>query len=131
MRIPVCQIFFKLRISCLALFVLVSSTILSVVAAMPPIYAPILAKPKRHLAIRAAEHMGTSARTGIKLKSPALSSVRDHSLASNHAMDFSNFSVICSARSDYDLSVYEGLFIAREKPVLNTVEQAGDIRLFR
>ncbi len=46
-------------------------------------------------------------------------------MASNHAVDFSNFSVICSARTDYDLAIYEGLFIGREKLVLNTVEQSG------
>ncbi len=78
-----------------------------------------------------AEHRGFSARTGVKLNCPMFSSVRDHCNKTGHACNEDNFEIVATARTEWDLGIYEGLLIARDKPSLNTVEQTGGLRLFR
>ncbi len=78
-----------------------------------------------------AEHCGISARTGNALRSLSSSSVREHCQSHRHTVDSTNFRIISSVSSDYDLSIFEGLLITRDLPNLNTVEQSGDLRLFR
>ena len=91
--------------------------------------ATYIGKTKRHLATRIAEHRHVSVRTGKPIKSSHQSAIREHSL-SCQAFDSNNFRILCSASSDYELGIFEGLRIWRDKPVLNTVCNSGDLQLF-
>ena len=91
--------------------------------------ATYIGKTKRHLATRISEHRSVSVRTGKPLKSAPHSAIREHS-HNCHPIAVNNFSVLRSASSEYDLGVIEGLCIWKYKPVLNTVHNSGDLRLF-
>ena len=52
----------------------------------------------RQLQIRAYEHIGTSWKTGKAVKTPGVSSVKEHMLETGHKSDMSNFSIIGSNR---------------------------------
>jgi len=75
----------------------------------------------RQLQIRAYEHIGTSWRTGKAVKTPGVSSVKEHMLETGHKGNMSNFSIIGSNRFGSTLTrrILEARFIEKIKPKIN------------
>ncbi len=99
-----------------------------VVAALP------YGKTYRNLHRRVCEHAGVSQLTGNVSKSPEPSAAFDHFLSCpvnvrvvDDVLQFPttvrpricDFSVLCSASTDYHSKIKESLLIARDKPPLN------------
>ena len=79
-----------------------------------------IGKTKRHLKVRASEHMGISPLTGKRVNAPyQFSTVKDHMLTCDHVISFDDFSVIGNSDKNYLLEIKESLFIRRDNPVLN------------
>ena len=91
--------------------------------------ATYIGKTKRHLRVRSAEHLGVSVRTGKPVVS-VQSAVRDHCEMCNYLAGFQDFKVLASSPYNYELGIFEGLLINRDKPLLNTVQLSGDLHLF-
>ena len=59
------------------------------------------------LGTRVAEHAGVSFRSGVPLKSPPHSAVRDHSELCSTNVDINNFKVLANSSSEIDLKILE------------------------
>ena len=81
--------------------------------------ATYIGKTHRHFATRIAEHRGRSVRTNSVVGNPLFSSIRNHAFEHGHAIERDNFSIVTSARSNYDLEILEALAIYKLKPSLN------------
>ena len=90
-----------------------------------------IGKTIRQLTVRVNEHIGRSCRTGILLKKPPFSAIREHSQQCNSPVLSENFRIVSTACSDYELCVHESLLIFRDRPVINTmVHSSSSLRLF-
>jgi len=78
----------------------------------------------RNLKIRISEHRGMSYRTNIQLLKPSFSTVREHSLESDHRYKEEDFKILYRARTANELRIAESLLIYKHKPVLNNQESA-------
>jgi len=74
--------------------------------------------------IRASRHWGRSFRTNQLLCKPENSSIRDHSLNSDHPFKLNNFKILDSASSFNDLHILESLYIHRLKPEINNYQSS-------
>ena len=72
----------------------------------------------RHLKTRIAEHLGLSARTGQPVLNPSHSSIRDHSMETNHDINRDDFKIIFKTNHP-DLKLAESILINRYNPSLN------------
>ena len=89
-----------------------------------------MGKTTRYLSIRISEHLRINYRSDIKLTT-AFSAIRNHIQSNiNDHLNFNltkdQFKVVSSARTDFELSLKEGLLIKSMKPSLNDM---GSINL--
>ena len=87
-------------------------------------------KTIRHLKVRASEHMGVSALTGKVSNSQQSTAVRDHLLFCSHQVSFDDFSIITTARNNFELELKESLLIHNDKPSLNKTTTSAPLYLF-
>ena len=73
----------------------------------------------RWLCHRINEHMGKSTRTGMCLKSPSQSAIREHSHAKNPMFACKDFEILTKVNNKADLFITECLYIKFLKPELN------------
>ena len=73
--------------------------------------------------------MGVSIKTGRELKCKVYSAIRDHCNVCKYTIQTSDFSVLSSGSSDYEIRISEGLLISRDSPCLN-IHQQSDLHLF-
>ena len=92
--------------------------------------ASYIGRTTRHYKTRVYEHLGISSRTQQPLLSPPFSAIREHCNTVSHKLDRNDFEIICSAKTDYDLSILESLAIANKKPTLNTQLDSNTLKLF-
>ena len=85
----------------------------------------------RHLTTRIAEHLGVSPRTHRTLSAPSFSAVREHRNTMGHQISPSDFRILSRAKYKYDLGITESLCIQRTLPVLNTMQSAEVLQLFK
>ena len=84
----------------------------------------------RHLKVRASEHMGVSALTGKITNSQQSTAVRDHLLFCSHRASLDDFSILTTARNNFELELKESLLIHRDKPSLNKTTTSAPLFLF-
>ena len=84
---------------------------------------------KRHLKVRASEHIGISALTGKKIK-PTRSAVSDHHQTCTHQSSFDDFKVLSRGGETPILEIKESLFIMRDSPLLNRTISSSPLYLF-
>ena len=87
-------------------------------------------KSLRHLRARTAEHQGRSFRTGQLLAKPSYSAIREHSLAKDHPISITQFSILSTHRSDMELRIAECLHTKRLKPDLGGQDTSIDLICF-
>ena len=75
----------------------------------------------RRLHTRVSEHAGVSPRTGLPLSYPSRTAILDHITACKTNANLSNFSVIATSNSEFELIILEFLHINKNKQVC-TVE---------
>ena len=73
----------------------------------------------RWLKHRILEHRGRSVRTGAQLSRPSHSSIRDHSLSTDHPYTATDFSILSFHPNRLDLITAESMHIRQLKPELN------------
>ena len=66
-----------------------------------------------------SEHMGVSSKTGNKLSVSQLSVVQTHYHLPKHIISDSDFTILTSGSSKFDLEMRESLLISKLKPILN------------
>jgi hypothetical protein len=85
----------------------------------------------RHILVRAHEHLGTSFRTGRQLTvNNPTSAVLRHLRSENHTASFSDFKILASANTHWDLLLKEALLIQRDRPILNNQTTSVPLSLF-
>jgi hypothetical protein len=82
------------------------------------------------LYVRIAQHRGVSFRSGRPLMQPSHSSVRLHSEQCGTPIAENNFEIFRNASSDLDLKFLESLHIAKDKPVLNSMNSSFPLQVF-
>ena len=91
--------------------------------------AAYIGKTMRHLLTRADEHHGISSHTGKTLQTQLHSSIRNHCQQTSHPFSYDNFNIISSARSDFELSIKESLWIHNNRPNLNNTTSSFPIKI--
>ena len=76
--------------------------------------ASYIGMTKRHLQTRTDEHRGISRKTGAPIYTSLHSSIRTHLHSTGHEFSFTDFKIICSARTDKELYIKESLMIRRD-----------------
>src|SRR5215469_8220962 len=84
----------------------------------------------RQFHVRSAEHRGVSPRTGNFFSNPAQSSIREHSLNSDHTFNNDNFNIIDQSNKPTDLRILEALHIKHKNPTLNGDSGAHPLLIF-
>ena len=84
---------------------------------------------RRLLKVRAAEHMGVSYRTGMKINNPEYSNIRNHTRKCKHKLDYKDFKIIGKASNDHLLAITESLLIKQTIPQLNVQTSATPLYL--
>lgn len=92
--------------------------------------ATYIGKTKRHLKVRACEHLGISPLTGKRKKLSAPSTIIDHILLAGHAGSIDDFQVIGRDSFNFRLEIKESLFISRDSPSLNKTITSAPLYLF-
>ena len=78
-----------------------------------------IGESRRNLTLRIAEHLGVSPRTYRPLSTPSHSSIRTHSLETQHAFSKHDFKILIKAQNTSDIKLLESLFIKHTNPELN------------
>ena len=68
---------------------------------------------------RISEHKEVSSKTGNKLSVSQMSAVLTHHHLSGHNISDSDFTILTSGNSKFDLEMRESLLISKLKPILN------------
>ena len=68
---------------------------------------------------REPQNMGVSSKTGNKLSVSQMSAVLTHHHLSGHNFSDSDFTILTSGNSKFDLEMRESLLISKLKPILN------------
>ena len=76
---------------------------------------------RRHIHTRISEHMGVSSKTGNKLSVSQMSAVLTHHHLSKHIISDSDFTILTSGNSKFDLEMRESLPISKLEPILNNI----------
>ena len=76
---------------------------------------------RRHIHMRISEHMGVSSKTGKKRSVSQSSAVLTHHHLSKHTISDSDFTILTSGNSKFDLEMRESLLISKLKPILNNI----------
>ena len=74
---------------------------------------------RRHIHMQISKHMGVSSKTGNKLSVSQMSAVLTHHYLSGHNISDSDFTILTSGNSKFDLEMRESLLISKLKPILN------------
>ena len=82
----------------------------------------------RHFATRIAEHKGVSVRTGLRLKNPGHSNIREHCVDSQHAFSDENFKVL-RVSNRHDIKLCESIFIHKLEPNLNSANTSTPLKI--
>ena len=85
---------------------------------------------RRHIHTRISEHMGVSPKTGNKLSVSQMSAVLTHHRFSKHTISDSDFTILTSSNSKFDLEMRESLLISKFKPILNNNISSTPLYLF-
>ena len=86
--------------------------------------ASYVGSTSRWLFHRILEHQGKSVRTGRFLSDPSFSAIRDHSHRLDHPFASTDFRILSTCNSHYDLLTSESLLINKLKPSLNNSSTA-------
>ena len=84
----------------------------------------------RHIHTRISEHVGVSSKTGNKLSVSQMSAVLTHHHLSKHTISNSDFTILTSGNSKFDLEMHESLLISKLKPILNNNISSMPLYLF-
>ena len=84
---------------------------------------------RRLLKVRADSHIGISYRTGDKLSNPEFSNIRNHTKRCRYNIKYKDFKIIGRAKTDYQLTILESLFIKQMVPNLNSQTTSGPLFL--
>ena len=87
-------------------------------------------KTKRHLYVRAAEHMGILHLTNKRLKNVKQSAISDHLLTCDCNINFDDFTILSKDSNNINLLIKESLLISRDKPILNKTVKSFSLELF-
>ena len=82
--------------------------------------ATYIGKTSRHLQTRVDEHHGTSSHTGNPIYTSLHFSIREHCHQTGHTFQTDNFTILTTARTNYELLTKESIFIHHRLPSLNT-----------
>ena len=74
--------------------------------------------------------MGVSSKTGNKLSVSQMSAVLTHRHLSKYTISDSDFTILTSGNSKFDLEMRESLLISKLKPILNNNICSMPLRLF-
>ena len=74
---------------------------------------------KRHLFVRASEHMGIIPMTQKRVKDKKNSTFMDYILLEGHNGSQNDFSILISVNNHFNFHLNESLLIKRDKPELN------------
>ena len=85
---------------------------------------------RRHIHMRISEHTGVSPKTGNKLSVSQMSAVLTHHHFSKHTISDSDFTILTSSNSKFDLEMRESLLISKFKPILNNNISSTPLYLF-
>ena len=85
---------------------------------------------RRHIHTRISEHMGVSPKTGNKLSVSQMSAVLTYHHFSKHTISDSDFTILTSSNSKFDLEMRESLLISKFKPILNNNISSTPLYLF-
>ena len=77
-----------------------------------------------------SEHMGVSFKTGNKPSVPQMSAVLTHHHLSGHNFSDSDFTILTSGNSKFDLEMRESPLISKLKPILNNNIFSMPLNLF-
>ena len=87
-------------------------------------------KTKRHVKVRACEHLGIMLLTEKKVKSPKESVVFDHIVHTSHNASFDDFETLAKECDKFRLLLRESLLILRDDPSLNRYVKLIPLELF-
>ena len=82
---------------------------------------------KRLLKVRIDCHRGVSYRTQNKISNPEFSSIRDHIKKHKADIEYQHFQVLGKVTSQFELPIYESLFIKQVVPQLNNHSTAAPL----
>ena len=91
--------------------------------------ATYIGKTKRHLRVRASEHLGRSALTGKNAVS-SRTAVKDHLFTCDYSPCFDDFNVLASSNKNFRLKLMESIYISRDNPILNRTLKSTPLYLF-
>ena len=84
---------------------------------------------RRLLKVRANAHRGVSFRTGVSIKNPEFSSIRNHTKTCKHKICYEDFEILGKATNSQKLAILESLFIKQTVPQLNNQTTATPLYL--
>ena len=84
---------------------------------------------RRLLKVRADAHRGVSYRTGVSIKNPEFSSIRNHTKTCKHKICYEDFEILGKATNSQKLAILESLFIKQTVPQLNNQTTATPLYL--
>ena len=79
---------------------------------------------------RESQNMGVSSKTGNKLSVSQMSAVLTHHHLYKHTISDSDFTILTSGNSKFDLEMRESLLISKLKPILNNNISSMPLYLF-
>jgi hypothetical protein len=79
---------------------------------------------------RISEHMGVSPLTGKERSISTMSSILAHKHMHKHPVSASDFKILLSGTSEWDLLIRESLLISQLNPVLNSNIRSTPLELF-
>ena len=85
---------------------------------------------KRHLFVKASEHLGITPLTQKRDKNPKKSAIIDHILLEDHNATYDDFSILTTESNEFKLHLKESLLIKRDKPELNRNCHTHPLELF-
>ena len=83
-----------------------------------------------HIHTRISEHMGVSLLTGKERSISTKSSLLAHKHMQKHSVSASDFKIISSGTSEWDILFRESLLISQLNPVLNANIRSTPLELF-
>ena len=87
-------------------------------------------KTKRHFKVRDCEHLGITALTRKKLKSPKESAAFDHIVHTCHNASFDDFDTLVKECDEFRLLLRESLLLLLDDPPLNRSVKSIHLELF-
>ena len=89
-----------------------------------------IGETKMQLKVRISQHKGISYRTDVPYSNPSFSSIRDHSLNSDHPILLQNFKIIDRCKK-FDIRILESVNIHKFRPNLNEQTSSFPLSILR